>query len=283
MNKIKNWIVGHKKTSIAIGVATVLIVAIGSIIWTFNARQVADTRKTPVNTSTNTKVVETKKDASGKEVKVEVVKDANGNVVSEKPVDNNAQGSTTSTTNNTASTATEETTQETRVDDNTTKKVIKVTEVIPFSTVDNYASTGAESRVYQDGSNGQKEIRYEITYKNGTEINRQYLGETVTVNPTNKIIERYVEVTPRKVTTQEVEDKNQPIYRTKSVDRWFVKDRKGNLFLFYSAKEAEDKYLEIGRANWGTYEPETVKTDIVIGYEKVTKEVVQEATYAWKH
>lgn len=45
MNKIKDWIIGHKKASIAIGIATVLLISIGSIILTFNARQVADSRK----------------------------------------------------------------------------------------------------------------------------------------------------------------------------------------------------------------------------------------------
>ncbi len=45
MNKIKDWILTHKKTSIAIGIVTVLLISIGSIVLTFNARQVMDSRK----------------------------------------------------------------------------------------------------------------------------------------------------------------------------------------------------------------------------------------------
>lgn len=288
MNKIKDWIIRHKKTSIAIVIATVLLISIGSIVSTFNARQVKDSRKPVIDTggTDTTKVVETKKAENEKEVKAEITKETSGNAVVEKPVDSTTNTADSSNSNSASNNnSTPQVQSETKVNDTTIKKVEKTVETIPFIVIDAYANTGAQSRVYQEGVNGQKEIRYEVVYTNGKETSRKKIGETITVNPKNRIIERYVEVSPRKVTVQEVDDTTRPIYRTKSVDRWFVRDRRGNLWLFYSAKEAEEKYLENGRngfiSNWGTYEPETVKTDIVIGYEKIKKEVIQEAVYEW--
>lgn len=152
------------------------------------------------------------------------------------------------------------------------------TEVIPYKTVDKYASTKAKSRVFQQGVNGTKVI----TYTNGTKT-----SEKITAQPKDHIIERYIEVSPRKVTKQEVEDKNQPVYKYIVKRRWFVRDRRGNLWLFYSSKEASDKSSELVRQgfinNWGTYEPEKVYTNEVDYYKTVEKEIVQEARYEWKH
>lgn len=286
MKQIKDWIIRHKKTSIAIVIATVLLISIGSIVSTFNARQVQDAKKPVIDTGTNTKVVETKKDESGKEVKAEDTKTAEESAVSEKPVDsttNTADSSNSNSASNNSSTP--QVQSETKVNDTTIKKVEKTVETIPFIVIDAYANTGAQSRVFQEGVNGQKEIRYEVVYTNGKETSRKKIGETITVNPKNRIIERYIEVSPRKVEIQEVEDKNQPVYKYIVKDRWFVRDRNGNLWLFYSAKEAEDKYLENGRngfvSNWGTYEPEKVYTDEVAYYKKIKKEVIQEAIYEW--
>lgn len=286
MNKIKDWIISHKKTSIAILVGIVFLIAIGSIVSTFNARQVKDSRKPVIDTGgiDTTKVVETKKDENGKEVKVEVTKDTSGNAVVEKPVDsttNTADSSNSNSASNNSSTP--QVQSETKVNDTTIKKVEKIVETIPFIVIDAYANTGAQSRVYQEGVNGQKEIRYEVVYTNGKETSRKKIGETITINPKNRIIERYIEVSPRKVEIQEVDDTTRPIYRTKSVDRWFVEYRDRTVKIYYNENEAFNEYGSGKNVRrWGTYEPETVKTDIVIGYEKIKKEVIQEAVYEWR-
>lgn len=55
MKKIKSWILTHKKTSIVIGIAMVFLISIGSIVLTFNARQVADSRKQVETVDTKSK------------------------------------------------------------------------------------------------------------------------------------------------------------------------------------------------------------------------------------
>lgn len=289
MKQIKDWIVNHKKSTIAILIGIVFLIAIGSIVLTFNARQVKDSRKSVIDTggTDTTKVVETKKDENEKEVKAEITKETSGNAVVEKPVDsttNTADSSNSNSASNNSSTP--QVQSETKVNDTTIKKVEKTVETIPFIIIDAYANTGAQSRVYQEGVNGQKEIRYEVIYTNGKETSRKKIGETITVNPKNRIIERYIEVSPRKVEIQEVEDKNQPVYKYIVKDRWFVRVHKtGEFLLFYSSTEAYKKHEDLGNngltSNWGTYEPEKVYTDEVAYYKKIKQEVVQEAIYEW--
>lgn len=159
----------------------------------------------------------------------------------------------------------------------TKKEAVRTTEtqLISFNTIDNYASTGGKSRVYQEGRNGERTIVKE---------DGKIVSNKVTRNPQDKIIERYVKVQDKKVETREVEDKSKPVYRTLTKDRWFVhNDLTGETKYFYSAGEAED-YMTNNRilGNWGTADPETTKGPL-IGYDTKKEEVVvQEEKWEWK-
>lgn len=163
-----------------------------------------------------------------------------------------------------------ETVNETKKDKYTTS-----IEEIPFKIIDNYASTGAKSRVYQEGEKGIKKI----TYKNGA-----YYSEKITKNPINKIIERYIKVKDKIEEIREVEDKEDPIVEYTVRDRWFVTTDLGTEY-FYSSKEALDRHIELGNqgytGNWGNAQPET--TEKITGYyKKKVKVKVQEEKWEWK-
>ncbi|MFM1514395.1 hypothetical protein [Helcococcus ovis] len=164
-----------------------------------------------------------------------------------------------------------ETVNETKKDKYTTS-----IEEIPFKIIDNYASTGAKSRVYQEGEKGIKKI----TYKNGA-----YYSEKITKNPINKIIERYIKVKDRVEEKKEVEDKTKPVYGKRNPKkRWFVKTNLG-IEYFYTSIEAENRKEELGKkgylGNWGTAEPEY--ETYLVGYDtKTEKVVVQEEKWEWK-
>ncbi len=222
------------------------------------------------------------------EVKTEVAganTEANAQTTQKETVNTGTQSSeqkqqTTQENKETTPTTTQQTTAPvvTKTEVKNGATITTKTETIPYKTIDRYASTNAKSRVFQQGVNGTKII----TYTNGTKT-----SEKITAQPKDHIIERYIEVSPRKVTKQRVEDKTRPIYRTISVRRWFVSTSSGELLLFYSEKEAYNKYSDLSDsgvgARWGTYSREQRKTDVVIGYEEIEKEIVQEAKYEWRH
>lgn len=168
------------------------------------------------------------------------------------------------------------------------KEVTRTTETksINFKIIDNFAHTNWKSRVKQKGVNGKTINTYKITLEDEKEVSRN-ITDTKTIKAQDEIIETYVKVQDKKVETREVEDKNSPIYDYKSRDRWFVKnDATGETTYHYSAKDAENKYVENldkGQlSSWGTAEPELIKGDL-IGYDKVNKEVVvQEEKWAWQ-
>ena len=47
------------------------------------------------------------------------------------------------------------------------------------------------------GSVGQREIQYEVTYKNGIETSRQKIGEEVILQPVDRVIEVGTKVEPK--------------------------------------------------------------------------------------
>jgi hypothetical protein len=70
----------------------------------------------------------------------------------------------------------------------TTKQVVE-TQVIPYQSIeqnDEHLEKG-KTQVTAQGSNGQKNITYKVTYADGTEIAREKFSEVITTQPVNKI------------------------------------------------------------------------------------------------
>ncbi len=165
----------------------------------------------------------------------------------------------------------------------TKKEVVRTTETqsISFNTIDNYAYTGGKSRVYREGRSGVRTIVKE---------DGKVVSNTITTQPQDKIIERYVKVQSAEYKTieKEVDDLDRPIYNEYGRARWFVYNSlTGETKYFYSAKEASD-YMTDNEilGNWGTAEDEIVVTDEIVGYEtKIVKEEVkvQDEVWEWKH
>lgn len=171
---------------------------------------------------------------------------------------------------------------------NITTKNITEYKSIGFKTIDNYSYTGAKSRTYQEGREGQEETTIKITYSDGVETKREVISTRTVSNPQNRIIERYVKVRDRVVKTVLVENPDDPIVEYTKKPRWFVKNQSTNeVSIFYSAEEAQNYYVELGNqgfgTNWGTYEDEVTET--IVGYYKTLEkeEVVQEEVFEWKH
>ena len=72
-----------------------------------------------------------------------------------------------------------------------TKDNIIETEVIPYGkqSVPNPDLERGESRVKVNGENGEKEIVYSVTVTNGEETERTFVGERVTAEPTDEVVE----------------------------------------------------------------------------------------------
>lgn len=75
---------------------------------------------------------------------------------------------------------------------------IKVTETVPFTTEyrrndDLYVGTYEKT---QDGADGEKEVIYCITYKDGTPLSREKVSETVVLEPIAKIIDEGTKTKP---------------------------------------------------------------------------------------
>ena len=159
--------------------------------------------------------------------------------------------------------------------------------IIPYKTRRKHNIPNAKTRVKQKGVNGKTINTYKITLEDGKEVSRN-ISDTKTIKAQDEIIETYVKVQDKKVETREVEDKSRPIYEEKGRDRWFVRiEDTGKIHYYYSAKdaaEASDKFLNEGYLNnWGTADPEVIKTDKIIGYHTKTENVVvQEEKWAWQ-
>lgn len=168
----------------------------------------------------------------------------------------------------------------------TKKEVVRTTETqsISFNTIDNYSYTGGKSRVYQEGRSGVRTIVKE---------DGRVVSNTITTQPQDKIIERYVKLQSAEYKTveKEVDDLDRPIYDSKWVSRWFVKnDFTGETKYFYSEEEAHAEYSKNGEngqlSSWGTAEQEEIVSDEIIGYyTKIVKETVkvQDEVWEWKH
>lgn len=159
---------------------------------------------------------------------------------------------------------------------------------ISYRTVDNYSSTGAESRVYQQGKNGTGRKTYKVKYVNEVRQGAELVSDTVVAQAQDHIIERYVQVeaggtkrVPKKY-TREV-----PVYK----DFWFAnctvpETGEARQEWFESAKEASDYHYSLRKTecqptNWGGPMEKQVGTEIVEidGYETI--EVP--AKFEWKH
>ena len=165
----------------------------------------------------------------------------------------------------------------------TKKEVVRTTETqsISFNTIDNYAYTGGKSRVYQEGISGVRTIVKE---------DGKVVSNTITTQPQDKIIERYVKVQSAEYKTveKEVDDLDKPVYRRIVKERWFVYNGStGETKYFYSAGEAEDYFINNGiLGNWGTADSEVIYSDEIIGYDtKIVKEEVKvsDEVWEWKH
>ncbi len=77
-------------------------------------------------------------------------------------------------------------------------KIEEVVETIPFSeeTKDNSLINRGTTSVLQEGKEGQKTTKYLVKYKNNEEILRATLGEEITSDPENKIIEVGTKIVP---------------------------------------------------------------------------------------
>jgi hypothetical protein len=64
------------------------------------------------------------------------------------------------------------------------------TEKIAFETINqnNPSLEKGQVNTVQDGKEGLKELKYKVTFRNGAEINREFISENITVQPVNKIV-----------------------------------------------------------------------------------------------
>lgn len=168
-------------------------------------------------------------------------------------------------------------------------KTTSSTSSIPFKTIDNYSSSGGKTKIIREGEQGTKVTTYKITYKNGSEIERNEISTKITKEPVDKIIARYVKVQDEKYETQKVDDTSKPIYEYEYKERWFVEtiDNKEpyEYKYFYNENEAFDYYDNYDydrQVRWGTAEDEEIKT--LKGYEQKTIEKkVQDEVWDWKY
>lgn len=71
----------------------------------------------------------------------------------------------------------------------TITKVKSKTESIPFDSqaIESSSLSKGETKVTQEGANGEKTITYRLTYKGNKEISREAIGESVTKQPTSRV------------------------------------------------------------------------------------------------
>ena len=268
-----------KKLFILLGVLALLVV-VGSAIAINNGKkkQVEETPKETVLETVKESEKETQKESSKKEDKKEDKKDKK---FTPKKNDNKKLKEVVKETQKEKSVISKPSIPSKPKE--TKKEVIRTTETqsISFNTIDNYAYTGGKSRVYQEGRSGVRTIVKE---------DGKVVSNTITTQPQDKIIERYVKVQSAEYKTveKEVDDLDRPIYNEYGRERWFVhNDLTGETKYFYSAKEASD-YMTDNEilGNWGTAETEIVVTDEIVGYEtKIVKEEVKvsDEVWEWKH
>ena len=84
------------------------------------------------------------------------------------------------------------------------EKKVTIQEEIPFDTETKDVSNGSEEKqekVVQAGSNGLKELTYDIKYQNGEEIEKEVIAENVVKEPVKKVVEIRAKVVSRGTTS----------------------------------------------------------------------------------
>lgn len=90
---------------------------------------------------------------------------------------------------------------------NIIEKIVTVQEEIPFETITKDVSNGSgntTNKVIQYGKKGLKEITYKITYKDGTELEREELSSKVIKEPVNKIVQVQTKIVTSRSTASRV-------------------------------------------------------------------------------
>lgn len=202
---------------------------------------------------------------------------------------------TQSTTQRQTQSTTKSTTRSTTTRPRPVDKVEYKTETkdysISYRTVDNYSSTGAESRVYQQGKNGTGRKTYKVKYVNGARQNTELVSDTVVAQAQDHIIERYVQIEAagtKRVPKKYIEE--DPVYK----DFWFSNctvsaTGENRTEWFDSAVAAQQHHMSLPSnkdaecivANWGGPQARQVgtKTVEIDGWETI--EVP--AKFEWKH
>lgn len=175
-----------------------------------------------------------------------------------------------------------ETKRETQLENKKDIKTKRITESeeIPFKIIRKHNISDAKTRVRQDGLNTIIKRTYEITYEDGVEVSRKLIDEK-TQKGQDKIIETLIDFKEPVVEEVEVEDKDKPIYETRLVYN-LVSEDGVNLGTFLDLDQAQAKQIEFQNDGTNTNINKT-EDEIIVGYEKVLKEViVEEAKEVWE-
>ena len=162
---------------------------------------------------------------------------------------------------------------------------------ISYKTVDNYSSTGAESRVYQQGKNGTGRKTYKVKYVNGVRQNAELVSDTVVTQAQNHIIERYIQTEAARIDRKpKTYRKEYPVYK----DFWFSNctvsaTGENRTEWFDSAAGAHQHHMSLPSnkdaecivANWGGPQERQVGTEIR-EFED-WEEIEVPAKFEWKH
>lgn len=72
------------------------------------------------------------------------------------------------------------------------KEVVKDTEIIDFSTIVKEDDTIEEgvTKTTVDGTNGEKEVTYEVIYENGKQVSKLVVAENITKQPVDKLVSK---------------------------------------------------------------------------------------------
>ena len=175
-----------------------------------------------------------------------------------------------------------ETKRETQLENKKDIKTKRITESeeIPFKIIRKHNISDAKTRVRQDGINTIIKRTYEITYEDGIEVSRKLIDEN-TQKGQDKIIETLIDFKEPVIEEVEVDDKDKPIYETRTAYN-VVSEEGENLGTFFNLDLAQDKQVEFQNEGISTSINMT-EDEIVVGYEKVLKEViVEEGKEVWE-
>ncbi|WP_103981092.1 G5 domain-containing protein [Helcococcus massiliensis] len=169
---------------------------------------------------------------------------------------------------------------ETKKEKNISTKRITESQEVPFKIIRKHNINDAKTRIRQEGINTIIKKTYEITYEDGVEVSRKLVDEK-TQKGQDKIIETLIDYKEPVVEKIEVEDKDRPIYETKTVYKLASEDGEG-LGEFTSLDQAKAKQAEY--ENDGL-EVNIIKTEdkVIVGYETIIKEeIVEKGKEVWE-